>query len=178
MLDSVRRNIYNYFVYEIYVHETYACETLVKEGEQMQNIDESMEVVKLFKQVVSLLKHNMLKGFEDTGITPPQGMVIGSLSKFGKLKISDLSDNLGLSNSTISGIIDRLEKQGMVIRTRSQEDKRVVYVSLSPEFEEMHHNFHKRTEENIQAIMDRGTHEDLDKIIDGLNTLKKLLSDD
>lgn len=144
----------------------------------MQNIDESMEVVKLFKQVVSLLKQNMLKGFENTGITPPQGMLIGSLSKFGKLKISDLSDNLGLSNSTVSGIIDRLEKQEMVIRTRSQEDKRVVYVSLSEKFEEGHHNFHRRAEENIQAIMDRGTNEDLEKIMDGLNTLKKLLSED
>lgn len=144
----------------------------------MQNIDESMEVVKLFKQVVALLKQNMLKGFENTGITPPQGMLIGSLSKYGKLKISDLSDNLGLSNSTVSGIIDRLEKQEMVIRTRSQEDKRVVYVSLSEKFEEGHHNFHRRAEENIQAIMDRGTNEDLEKIMDGLNTLKKLLSED
>jgi MarR family transcriptional regulator, organic hydroperoxide resistance regulator len=162
-----------YFVYEICVYET-----LFKEGEQMQNIDESMKVVMLFKQVVSLLKHNMFKEFEHTGITPPQGMVLGNLSKFGKLKISDLSDKLGLSNSTISGIIDRMEKHDMVIRTRSQEDKRVVYVSLSPVFEERHHNCHMKAEENIQAIMNKGTHEDLDKIIDGLNTLKKLLSND
>jgi DNA-binding MarR family transcriptional regulator len=144
----------------------------------MQNIDENIEVVKLFKQVVTLLKHNMLKGFEHTGITAPQGMVIGSLCKIDKLKVSDLSEKLGLSNSTVSGIIDRLEKQEMVIRTRSKEDKRVVYVSLTHKFREMHHNFNSIAEKNIQAIMDRGTQGELDKIIDALNILKRLLSDD
>ena len=144
----------------------------------MPNIDENIEVVKLFKQVVTLLKHNMLKGFENTGITAPQGMVIGSLCKIDKLKVSDLSEKLGLSNSTVSGIIDRLEKQEMVIRTRSQEDKRVVYVSLTHKFQEMHHNFHGIAEKNIQDIMDRGTQGEIDKIIDALNILKKLLSHD
>lgn len=151
---------------------------LLKEGEKMPNIDENIEVVKLFKQVVTLLKHNMLKGFENTGITAPQGMVIGCLCKIDKLKVSDLSEKLGLSSSTVSGIIDRLEKQEMVIRTRSLEDKRVVYVSLTHRFGEMHHNFNSIAEKNVQAIMDRGAQGDIDKIIDALNILKKLLSDD
>jgi MarR family transcriptional regulator, organic hydroperoxide resistance regulator len=89
-----------------------------------------------------------------------------------------LSEKLGLSNSTVSGIIDRLEKQKMVIRTRSKEDKRVVYVSLTNKFQEMHHNFQGIAEKNIQAIIDRGTQEEIDKIIDALNILKKLLSHD
>lgn len=93
------------------------------------------------------------------------------------MKISELSSKLGLSNSTVSGIIDRLEKQEMVERARSKEDKRVVYVSLSPKSEEMRQDFHKRAEENIENILNKGTPEDLDKIIDGLNTLKTLLSD-
>ena len=48
------------------------------------------------------------------------------------MKITEFSNQLCLSNSTVSGIIDRLEKQEMVVRERSEEDKRVVYVSISP----------------------------------------------
>lgn len=143
----------------------------------MEEQNRSIEVTKLFKDVVHLLKQNMAKGFEAMGITAPQGMVIGTLSKSGKMKISDVSLHLGLSNSTVSGILDRLEKQEMVERIRSVEDKRVVYVSLTPKFQEMHQGFHKIMEENIGSILKKGTPEELDKIIEGMNILKGLLTD-
>jgi len=142
----------------------------------MEEINRSLEVSKLLKEIMSLIKHNMHKGFEDIGITAPQGMVIGILSKFGKMKISELSSKLGLSTSTVSGIIDRLEKQEMVERERSSEDKRVVYVNLCKKFEDMHRDFHKQVEENIQKMINKGTPEDIDRIMDGFNTLKRLLS--
>ncbi len=84
---------------------------------------------------------------------------------------------LCLSNSTVSGIIDRLEKQEMVVRERSEEDKRVVYVSISPNFKDMHKTFHKQFEKNIENIMSKGNAEEIHKIFEGLDTLKKLLSD-
>lgn len=143
----------------------------------MEINNKSIEVSKLLREIMLLLKQNMTKVFEDRKITAPQGMVIGILSKFGKMKISDLSKQLGLSNSTISGIIDRLEKQEMVERERSQEDKRVVYVMITPKFQEIHQDFHKRIEENISNIMKRGSDEEIIKITEGLYTLKKLLGD-
>ena len=146
----------------------------------MEEIQERIEVVKLFREVVTLLKHTFTKGFEAYGITAPQGMVIGILckSKNTKIKISEVSAKLGLSNSTVSGIIDRLENQGIVERTRSEEDRRVVYVTLSEHFEEMHKDFHKIAEKNIESLMKKGTPEDIGKITDGLNALKKLLGDE
>ena len=141
----------------------------------MEILNDSAQVAKLFQEVMHLFRQNMSKVFEDTGMTAPQNMVIGILSKEKTLKISELSTKLSLSNSTVSGIIDRLEKQGMVERKRSEQDKRVVYVSISSDFKEMHRNFHKRLEENIANIMNKGTHEELDKIFVGLDSLKKLL---
>ena len=141
----------------------------------MEILNDSAQVAKLFQEVMHLFRQNMSKVFEDTGMTAPQNMVIGILSKEKTLKISELSTKLSLSNSTVSGIIDRLEKQGMVERKRSEQDKRVVYVSISSDFKEMHQNFHKRLEENIANIMNKGTPEELDKIFVGLDSLKKLL---
>lgn len=141
----------------------------------MDELKESLELTKLFREIMYLVRNNMSKGFDGYEITMPQGMVIGNLGKFGKMKISELSGRLGLSNSTVSGIIDRLEKQGMVERSRSLDDKRVVYVSLSTKFEELHKGFHKSFEEKILSLVNKGTPEELNKIIDGLNTLKRLL---
>src|SRR5665648_885129 len=69
-----------------------------------------------------------------------------------------------------------LEKQGMVTRERSEEDRRVVYVSLSPHFKETHQHFHKNLRINIENVMKQGTVDDVNAIFIGLNTLKKLLS--
>ena len=141
----------------------------------MEELNESIEVARLIQEVMGLFKHSMAKIFGDTGITAPQSMVIGILSTQKKMKISELSSRLSLSNSTVSGIIDRLEKQGMVERERSEKDKRVVYVNISPQFYGMHQNFHKQMEENIAQVMSKGTPQELNKIIDGLSMLKKLL---
>ncbi|MBW9150303.1 MarR family transcriptional regulator [Clostridium sp. CM028] len=143
----------------------------------MKKINESVEVARLCQEVMQLFKHNMSKVLCDTGISAPQGMVLGLLSKKKKLKITELSNELCLSNSTVSGIIDRLEKQEMVVRERSDVDKRVVYVSMSPNFKEMHKNFHNQFEKNIADIMSKGSTEELHKIFEGLDTLKKLLND-
>jgi MarR family transcriptional regulator, organic hydroperoxide resistance regulator len=143
----------------------------------MDDLDESIEVVKLIQEVIFRMNRTIFKGFEDSGITLPQGMIIRNLNKCGRMKVSDLSYKLNLSNSTISGMLDRLEKLEIIIRTRSQDDKRVVYVSLLPKFAEMHKNFHKKADENIQSIMSKGTPEDVEKIVEGLNILKKLLSE-
>ena len=141
----------------------------------MENSSDSAKVARLFREVMHLFKQSMSKVCEELGITAPQSMVLGILGKEKKLKITELSAKLSLSNSTVSGIVDRLEKQGMVERKRSEQDKRVVYVSIASDFTEMHQNFHKRMEENIENTIKKGTPEELDKIFKGLDALKKLL---
>ncbi|MBU3143704.1 MarR family winged helix-turn-helix transcriptional regulator [Clostridium sp. CF012] len=143
----------------------------------MKTLNESMEVASLFQEVMQLFKHSMNKLLEETGMSAPQGMVLGLLSKKKKIKITELSNQLCLSNSTVSGIVDRLEKQEMVVRERSESDKRVVYVSISPNFKDMHEAFNKQFQKNIQNTMSKGSEEELHKIFEGLSTLKKLLSD-
>jgi len=143
----------------------------------VETLDESIEVARLFQEVMHLFKHSMNKLLDETGMSAPQGMVLGLLSKNKKMKITELSHELCLSNSTVSGIIDRLEKQGMVMRERSEKDKRVVYVNISSEFKDMHKIFHNQLVKNIENIMSKGSMEDLHKISEGLEILKKLLSD-
>ena len=137
---------------------------------------DGIEVAQLVKELVHLLKATMAKAFEGSGLTPTQGMVVGNLHRLGNLKVSELGTLLGLSNSTMSGILDRLEKMNIVVRTRSEEDKRVVYVSLSPNYECTHSDFHKKTGRIIQEIMEKGSEEEIKKVLEGLRIFKELLN--
>ncbi|RCX20970.1 MarR family transcriptional regulator [Anaerobacterium chartisolvens] len=138
--------------------------------------DRSTQVLQLFKEVACIFHNKKAKTFEAFGITPPQGMVVGILGRKKEMKLSDLSNELGLSNSTVSGIIDRLEKQESVERIRSKEDKRVVYVRLTDGFKKMNKGFHEKLDQLAQSTMSECSEEDFEKIIDGLETLKKILS--
>lgn len=142
----------------------------------MNSVSIKTEVAKLFFEINNIFKRNMGKCFEDTGITRPQAFVIGTLIKCGEMKLTDLGKELRLSNSTVSGIIDRLEKQQLVVRTRSEEDRRIVYVKVTPKFEEMHKGFLKKAEESFENLLGKGTPEEIGKIIEGLNTIKKIMN--
>ncbi len=143
----------------------------------MANGNDKEEVGRLFFELGKLLRQYMRKNFEDEGITMPQGAVISALKRGGEMMISELSHKLNLSNSTVSGIIDRMEKQQLVERVRSEEDRRIVYVKVSPKFDEMHKEAYKKMEKAFEELLNSGSPEEIAKIIDGLNALKKVLGE-
>jgi DNA-binding MarR family transcriptional regulator len=64
-------------------------------------------------------------------LTGPQLTVLKMLEGLGDLSLSDLSDRIRAQNSTVTGIIDRMEREGLVVRTRSTEDRRVIRIKLT-----------------------------------------------
>ena len=59
-------------------------------------------------------------------LTFPQALVLSVLGEEGPLPISALAERTGSANSTVSGIVERLEKLGLARRQRSEVDRRVI----------------------------------------------------
>ena len=70
-------------------------------------------------------------------LTGPQLTVVKLLESIGDLSLSELSERIRAQNSTVTGIIDRMEREGLVTRERSKEDRRVVYIKLTPKGREL-----------------------------------------
>lgn len=68
------------------------------------------------------------------GITIPQALVLDAIKEQRKT-IGEISKAIDLSYSTVSGIIDRLEREKLVVRHRDESDRRVVWVSITEESE-------------------------------------------
>ena len=64
-------------------------------------------------------------------LTGPQLSVVKLLEQIGDMSLSELSDKIRAQNSTVTGIIDRMEREGLVTRERSKEDRRVVFIRLT-----------------------------------------------
>lgn len=65
------------------------------------------------------------------GLTGPQLTVLKLLETFRDLSLSSLSERIRAQNSTVTGIIDRMEREDLVARVRSTTDRRVVHIRLS-----------------------------------------------
>ena len=70
-------------------------------------------------------------------LTGPQLTVIKMLEQIGDLSLTELSEKIRAQNSTVTGIIDRMEREGLVVRERSREDRRVVHIRLTPKGAEL-----------------------------------------
>ncbi|SFA43612.1 transcriptional regulator, MarR family [Parageobacillus thermantarcticus] len=65
------------------------------------------------------------------GITEVQLMILYTLWKKENIRLNDLAEKLNLSNSNVSGTVDRLVSAGLVARETSKEDRRAVILSLT-----------------------------------------------
>ncbi len=64
-------------------------------------------------------------------LTGPQFTVVKMLDQSGDMSLSELSDAIRAQNSTVTGIIDRMEREELVERVRSTQDRRVVRIHLT-----------------------------------------------
>jgi DNA-binding MarR family transcriptional regulator len=64
-------------------------------------------------------------------LTGPQLTVIKLLAGIGELSLTELSASMQTRNSTVTGIIDRMEAADLVRRARSEDDRRVVKIRLT-----------------------------------------------
>jgi DNA-binding MarR family transcriptional regulator len=65
------------------------------------------------------------------GLTEPQSAVVRNLYNKGPMSSADLSRNLFVTPSNITGIIDRLEKKQFVERIKKEGDRRVALINLT-----------------------------------------------
>ncbi|WP_353145627.1 MarR family transcriptional regulator [Chryseobacterium sp.] len=68
---------------------------------------------------------------EKLSLTYPQYLVMLVLWENGKVSIGKIGDCLHLDNGTLTPLLKRMEKNGLLNRTRSTDDERVVLISLT-----------------------------------------------
>jgi DNA-binding MarR family transcriptional regulator len=65
------------------------------------------------------------------GLTGPQVTALKLLEELDALSLSDLSKRMSAKNSTMTGLVDRMVRDGLVDRQRSDDDRRVVQIQLT-----------------------------------------------
>ena len=138
-------------------------------------MEQARQLLRVYLRVSQLISRQFRDYFSQQDLTFPQAMVLTALGEEGEMPISQLAQCTGSANSTVSGIVDRLERMGLVKRVRSEQDRRVIYVALTESSRAME----RAVEPDVNAQMSRMltdlTAQELEQIRGALETLERVL---
>ena len=87
-------------------------------------------LVSLRKIIQSIERHSRFL-VKEYGLTGPQLIVLQEIARAGKAPVGRIAKACSLSQATVTGVLERLEKRGFVSRKRSEKDRRQVLVTTT-----------------------------------------------
>jgi MarR family 2-MHQ and catechol resistance regulon transcriptional repressor len=120
--------------------------------------------------------HRELK---DSGLTGAQLAILGVLAEAGEggVRLNEISHSLSVTSANVTGLVDRLEEAGHLVRRAHPEDRRVTLAVLTPTGRDMFERVQPAHLERVQFVMSALTAEEqlllaglLDRIADHAST--------
>ena len=109
--------------------------------------------------------------FLEIAITMPQAKLLYLLGASGDLHMSELVLRLGVSLSTISGLVDKVVDQGLATRREDPVDRRQVVVGLTPTGRDFIDRFRELNARQMRELLELLGDEDLARVKDTLAAL-------
>ena len=132
-------------------------------------------ILKSYLAVTQHFSQQCREHFGKMSLTFPQALTLSTLAD-GPMPISKLAEKTGSANSTISGVVDRLERLGLARRIRSTDDLRVITVEATEKYHAMREQTEIGVSEYFTALFDRLTPRERETVKEGLGLLDKILT--
>jgi DNA-binding MarR family transcriptional regulator len=85
----------------------------------------------LFRAATAVRNHLERKVLSAHDLSWSAFVVLWVIWVWNEIETREIADEVGFSKATLTGVLNTLEKRGLVIRTRSSIDRRLVVVKLS-----------------------------------------------
>lgn len=139
-------------------------------------MQESRDILMCYLRVTQHMSQQFRSHFGRLNLTFPQALVLTVLGEEGPMPISALAERTGSANSTVSGIVDRLEKLGLAKRERSEIDRRVIYVAATESYKAMFRKAEANVSGYFSSLLDDMPEEDRAQVLSALDKLDAVLS--
>ena len=91
----------------------------------------SDSVMIALRKIIQAIDMNSKKLVKRVGLTGPQLVILQEISSLGEVTAGEIARAVSLSQATLTGILERMEKRGLLTRRRSEHDKRRVMVRIT-----------------------------------------------
>ena len=131
------------------------------------------ELEKVMRDLAFKITKKGREALNEIGLTPPQFNLMVHLYFNGPLNQTNLSKDLYLAKSTISGIVERLEKRRFVKRAKREKDRRSEIVLLTPAGEEVIKRVIDKRADFLRKITQELTEDEKEKLFELLTRMKE-----
>jgi len=134
-----------------------------------------MAALRRIIRAIDLHSRSLVQRF---GLTGPQLVVLKELIESSPRSVSELATAVNLSQATVTGILDRLDRKGMVSRVRDTDDKRRVMVSPTAAAESVLAGAPPLLQEHFTAALGRLADWEQSQILSSLQRIVALMEAD
>lgn len=124
----------------------------------------SMRTVRLLAECFQAFEAVSRRDIRSMGLTPPQFDVIATLGNTPGLNFRQLGESTLITKGTLTGVVERLERDGLVRRTPGKRDRRTAIVSLTERGEEMFERYFLPHVAIIDSAFKGFSNEDFDAV--------------
>lgn len=135
-----------------------------------------LKSVRLLAECMQSFERFSGESVRQCGLTHAQFDIIATLGNTPGMSYKELGEKTLITKGTLTGVIERLEKKGLVARTRSMDDKRSFFVHLTPAGEEVFKDAFPKVVAQGARLFAPFTDQDFDAIDQPLLRLKELLA--
>jgi len=129
------------------------------------------QALHLYASAVSLIEPVRLRAWSKLSLTMPALKLLFVLRVEGGAPSGVLAERLGVTPSTISGLVDRLERQQLVRRAEDTKDRRVVRNYLTDDGVRMVSDLERQSRSLMSAIMTELDDDQLHRLVHSLGDL-------
>jgi DNA-binding MarR family transcriptional regulator len=98
--------------------------------------------------------------------------VLMQLRVHGPVTMSQLAEMLDVSVASATGIVDRMEKKGVIERRRSDEDRRVVEVHVTERGEQIFNAMQSERQMRLNLLINEMSSDELNALLNGLRAFR------
>jgi DNA-binding MarR family transcriptional regulator len=143
----------------------------------MEKEDLVKKVMELQRKVDRVRRQYGVDVWMGLPITIAQLKSLWFISSRGSCNSSELATALKVTPTNITGIIDRLVKQGLVSREEDAEDRRKLLLRVTDKGEELLDKLRERRKGRLSEVLSRMTPEELNTLAQGYSFLIKAQDD-
>jgi len=138
---------------------------------------DTTEILIKIRKIVRSVDIESKKIQKEHGVSIPQVLCLNFLHESNNYQSTqgEIRKFLNLNSSTVSGIINRLEKKGYLARLPKSGDKRVVNIALTSAGDKLLSTIPSLLHEQLSDKLTRLGSEELKKVEEGLETLVSIL---
>lgn len=144
--------------------------------EQAPDPHQVEEIEYLLRHVSNIVRHRGRKILSKFDITPPQFNALQALIRNESMTMGELCQHLFLASSTVTDLIDRMEKNDLVQRVRDEDDRRVVRLQVRDKGRRVLEEVMRARRAYLASVLKAQSEDDCNRLRDSLRQIHELMT--